>query len=259
MRIGEVMTVKELYEEFSKKIPGSLSEEWDNDGLMCSADTSSEVMRVLCTLDVTDEVVDYAIEGCFDLIVSHHPLIFKPIRAVNDEDHIARKVIRLIESGVSVFSFHTRADKVAGGVNDRLCDLLGIYDTSSFGEGELGRIGNIDEEMSLEDFAYRVKQATGSDVLKYADGYNTVKTVAVVGGDGKDFVRDAILSGADTYVSGRISYNIMEEASELGINLIEAGHYHTEAHISEYFRELLLNFDPDLYVETAQSNLIKFI
>ena len=253
------MTVKELYSRLEERIPRSLCEEWDNDGLMCTSDSSAEVRRALVTLDVTEAIVDYAIEYNFDVIVSHHPLIFKPIKAISDEGHVARKIIKLLESGVSVFSFHTRADKVAGGVNDRLADVIGIYDTAPFGEGDLGRIGNVDEPMALEDFAYRVKMATGSDVLKYSDGFNNVLRVAVVGGDGKDYVRDAIDSGADTFVSGRISYNVMEEAAELGINLIEAGHYFTEQPVTEFFRELLLSYDPDMYVEVADSNMIKYI
>jgi putative NIF3 family GTP cyclohydrolase 1 type 2 len=134
-----------------------------------------------------------------------------------------------------------------------------MYDTKPFGEGDLGRIGNIDEPMELQDFAYRVKQLTGSDVVKYVDGYNDVFTVAVVGGDGKGYVKAAIDAGADTYISGRIGYNVMEEASEMGINLIEAGHFFTEQQITEFFRDLLLDFDPDMYVEIVNSNLIKTI
>lgn len=253
------MTVRELYEHFEKIIPASLREEWDNDGLMCSADTSRNVHRVLVSLDVTEEIVDYAIETGFDLIISHHPLIFKPISAVTDSVGTSRKIIKLLESGISVFSFHTRADKVSGGVNDRLSDLLGIFDTKPFGEGNLGRIGNIDEQTSFEDFVYRVKQQTGADVVKYSDGLNPVRVVAVVGGDGKDFVKSAIEAGADTYVSGRIGYNVMEEAAELGINLIEAGHYFTEQPVTEFFRQIVLEFCPDTYVELASSNTIKFL
>ena len=120
------MTVKEMYARFSERIPEHLSEEWDNDGLMCCPDATTEVCRVLITLDVTEEVVDYAIESAFDLIISHHPLIFKPLSSVNESDHISRKVIKLLNSGISVFSFHTRADKVTGGVNDKLAELLGL-------------------------------------------------------------------------------------------------------------------------------------
>ena len=253
------MTVNELYCEFDKRIPESLREPWDNDGLMCSPDGTMQVSRVLVALDVTEEIVDYAIEYGFDLIVSHHPLIFSPLKSVNDDNHIARKVIKLISSGVSVFSFHTRADKVWGGVNDRLAELVGLKDTQPFGEGDLGRIGKLDDDYNLEDFAYKVKMAINSDVIKYADAFNTVSRVALVGGDGKGYIKAAIDEGADTYISGRIGYNVMEEAAEMGINLIEAGHFFTEQPVTEFFRELLLEFDSELYVEIASSNMIKYI
>ena len=102
------MTVKELYQKMSERIPENLSEEWDNDGLMCSSDTSADVRRALVSLDVTEEIVDYAIENGFDLIVSHHPLIFKPISSLTEDSNVARKVIKLISNNISVFSFHTR-------------------------------------------------------------------------------------------------------------------------------------------------------
>ena len=253
------MNVKELYQRFEAEIPSYLREAWDNDGIMCCPDGSGEVYRVLVTLDVTEDIVDYAIERGFDLIVSHHPLIFKPIASLDEENHISRKLIKLVGSGISVFSFHTRLDKLTGGVNDRLAELLGIKDTRPFGEGDLGRIGVIDEPMELQDFAYRVKQLCGSDIIRYADGFNDVHTVAIVGGDGKGYVRAAINEGADTYISGRIGYNVMEEAPEMGINLIEAGHYFTEQPVTEFLRELLTNFDPNLYVEIADSNMIRTI
>lgn len=253
------MNVNELYEKFNEKIPEDLREDWDNDGLMCSADGTADVFRVLVTLDVTEEIVDYAISSDFDLIVSHHPLIFRPIKSVTEENHVARKVIKLLASGVSVFSFHTRADKVVGGVNDLLCDLLGLQNTKPFGDGFLGRVGELDEQMELEEFAFRVKETLGADHLRIADALNSVRRIAVVGGDGKDFVRDAIAENADTYVSGRIGYNVMEDAPEMGINLIEAGHYFTEQPITEFFRDLLLDFDPELYVEIIPSNVIKTI
>ena len=253
------MNVKDLYLRFEEQIPEHLREAWDNDGIMCCPDGSAEVSRVLVTLDVTEEIVDYAIEGSFDLIVSHHPLIFKPISSLDEENHIARKLIKLVGSGISVFSFHTRADKMAGGVTDRLADLLGITNIRHFGEDGLGRMGEIDEPMELQDFAYRVKQLCGSDIIRYSDGYNDVHTVALVGGDGKGYVRAAVNAGADTYISGRIGYNVMEEAAEMGINLIEAGHYFTEQHITEFFRELLSDFDSSLYIEIADSNMIKTI
>ncbi len=253
------MTVKELYGVFEERIPAMLREEWDNDGLMCCPDSFAEVRRVFVTLDVTEEIVDYAIERGVDLIVSHHPLIFKPISEVNEDVHVGRKLIKLISNGISVFSFHTRADKASGGVNDLFADRLGISETMPFGEGMMGRLGELDEEMTLEDFAFKVKQLLGSDSVSYADGYNTVKRVALLGGDGKSFVKDAIAVGADTFVSGALSYNVMEEAGEMGINLIEAGHYFTESYVTELFTDIITRADPDIYVEAVDSNMIKII
>ena len=117
------MTLKELYEYLEKKMPPSLMEEWDNDGMMCCPNPTNEVKRTLVTLDVTEEIVDYAIDRGFDLIISHHPLIFKPISAITDSNNVSRKVIKLLEAGVSVFSFHSRADKVSGGVKGALNGL----------------------------------------------------------------------------------------------------------------------------------------
>jgi len=253
------MTLFELYQYLEEKMPESLREDWDNDGMMCCTDSLAEVKRVLVCLDVTEEMVDYAIESGFDLIISHHPLIFRPISSVTDTGNISRKLIKLIESGVAVFSFHSRADKCDGGVNDILCDLLGIFDAEPFGEGGLGRIGRLNEEITLEDFVYRVKQTLGSDMVRYSDGLNSVKRVAVVGGDGKDFVSDALHMGADTYVSGRLSYNVMQEAADMGINLIEAGHYFTEFPITEYFCEIIEKLDSDIYTEIADCNIIRSV
>jgi len=253
------MTVKELYEKLDTRIPKSLSEEWDNDGLMCSADTSAEVKKALLTLDVTEEIVDFAIERSYDLIISHHPLIFKPVSRISEDNHVARKIIKLINNDISVFSFHTRLDKVSGGVNDTLAKLFGLQDVESFGEGELGRVGNLPRELELDEFLDLTKTALGADSVRLANGYNVVKRVALVGGDGKDFVSDAIAVGADTYVSGRISYNLMEEAAELGINLIEAGHYHTEAPVLGFLAELLNTYDISLTVDFADSNMIEIV
>lgn len=253
------MTVKEIYERLSARIPEELSEPWDNDGLMCATDDSREVGRALVTLDVTEDIVDYAIAHKFDLIVSHHPLIFKPLGSLTEDSHVGRKLIKLIKHDVSVISLHTRADKVDGGVNDLLCDILKIKNATPFGEGGLGRVGELDEELGMEDFSYLLKGLIDADGVRVADACIPVQRVAVVGGDGKDFVRDAIRAGADTLVSGRLSYNIMTEAEEMGINLLEAGHFFTEQPVTYLFQQLLIRLDGEMYVEIRDSNKIKLI
>lgn len=253
------MTVAEIYEKICERIPEELRESWDNDGLMCSSDSDKEVKRALVTLDVTENIVDYAVANNIDLIVSHHPLIFKPIASVTEDSHIARKVIKLIKNDVSVISLHTRADKVEGGVNDLLAEILGLRNAEPFGEGGLGRIGNLDEELTMEDFSYLLKGLLDCDGVKVSDACIPVNRVAVVGGDGKGYVEEALKLGADTYVSGRIGYNVMEEAEEMGINLIEAGHFFTEHPVTSFFQSILMRLDNDMYVEIVDSNVIKLI
>ena len=253
------MTVKQIYENICQRIPEELSEPWDNDGLMCCADDSIEVRRALITLDITEEIVDYAVQNKFDLILSHHPLIFRPLGAITEDNHVSRKVITLIKNDVSVISLHTRADKCEGGVNDILCDILGIRQATPFGEGGIGRIGTLDEELTMEDFSYLLKGLLDCDGVKVSDACIPVQRVAVVGGDGKDMVADALRMGADTFVSGRISYNIMAEAAEMGMNMIEAGHFFTEQPVTSFFQKLLMRMDNDMYVEIIDSNLIRLI
>ena len=253
------MTVRTLYEKLCERIPEDLREDWDNDGLMCSSDDSLEVKRALITLDVTEDIVDYAISHDIDLIVSHHPLIFRPLKTITEESHVARKVIKLIKNDISVMSFHTRADKVDGGVNDTLADILRLKNVTPFGEGFLGRIGTLDEEHSMEDFSYLLKGLLDCDGVRVSDACIPVQRVAVVGGDGKDYIGAALKAGADTFVSGRIGYNIMAEAGEMGINLIEAGHFFTEHPVTQFFQTLLHRLDPEMYVEIMDSNVIRLI
>ncbi len=253
------MTVREIYDSLIERIPDALAEAWDNDGLMCASDDTKEVKRALVTLDVTEEMVDYAIASGIDLILSHHPLIFKPLKNLTEDDHIARKVIKLIKHDIAVISFHTRADKVEGGVNDTLCEIIGIRNAVPFGEGGLGRIGELDEELSMEDFSYLLKGLLDCDGVKVADACIPVQRVAVVGGDGKSYLSAALEMGADTFVSGRIGYNVMAEASEMGINLLEAGHFFTEHPVTAFFQSLLYHLDHEMYVEVRSSNMIRLI
>ncbi len=249
------MTVRELYTAIEAKLPLALREEWDNDGLMLSPSLDRPASRVLCTLDVTEAAVEHAVKGGYDLIVSHHPLIFHPLTALTEENHIAKKCMTLLKNEISVFSFHTRLDAVEGGVNDCLSSLLGLQHVTSFGEGGMGRIGELPSPMSLADFALFVKQTLHSKLCLYA-GNRPVSRVALLGGDGKDFVADAKAAGADTYLSGRIGYNRMAEAREYGMNLCEGGHFFTEQPVTQRLCTLLHEVAPDITTDIFVSNEI---
>lgn len=253
------MTVKELYLKLDTSIPRSLSCEWDNDGLMCCPDGQKEVHRALVTLDVTAHAVQKAIDGNYDVIVSHHPFIFKGLKSVNDENFISDKAIKLIQNGISVFSFHTRLDALHGGVNDRLSELLGLKNTEAFGECGIGRIGELDGEMSGEQLASLVKDRLCADGVLLADSGRTCKRVAVLGGEGGDDLHEAIKLGADAYVSGRLGYHSMTDAPDMGITLVEAGHFFTEYPICERISQMIKEIDSSIECDLFFSNRIKLI
>lgn len=242
------MTVMELYRELDARIPRSLSCEWDNDGLMCCPDKNKEVRRVLVALDVTDRVVSRAIKEKFDVILSHHPLIFKGLRAMGGEDPISSKVLRLIGAGIAVMSFHTRLDAVEGGVNDMLASLLGLDEVEVFGQnGEcIGRIGRLERPMTTREFAEHVKATLRSPAVFYGDAGNPVRRVAVLGGSGDDDVSAAREAGADTYLSGTLKYHDLTDAPESGMNLLMAGHFYTERPVCRVLCDTVESIAPDI-------------
>ena len=222
--------IRELYSYLKEIMPSELSCDWDNDGLMVCSDDNINVGKILMTLDVTNDAIDYATKHDCNVIISHHPLIFKPIKALVPTDTTAMLAFKAIKNNINIMSFHTRLDASVGGVNDILCEILGVNDTENFGpSGEvIGRIGTV-ERADLESFSYEVKAKLAADSIKVTDAGKSVERVAVLGGGGKDFVIPAYLAGADTFVTGEINYNTAVIAKDLGINVIEAGHYFTEA------------------------------
>ena len=252
------MRVGELYAELEKRIPRALSCDWDNDGLMCCPDPGAEVRRVLVALDVTGNTVRRAIDGGYDLIVSHHPMIFRPLRALESGNYVAKRAIDLARAGVSVMSFHTRLDAVEGGVNDTLANLLGLRDVTPFGDG-IGRVGILDYAYTLCEFAEKVKSATGAPAVLCADAGRAVRRVALLGGSGSDDVPEAIAAGADTYLTGELAYHWLADAREAGINLLAAGHFHTENPVCVTLRGMLTEIEPTLTVDLFDSNRAELI
>lgn len=252
------MTFYDLYKKLSQLYPESLRCEWDNDGIMCADSLEDEVSKVLITLDVTRDAVEYAIENGFDTIVSHHPLVFKSQKSLMPLNYVQKKLIDLVQSGVRVMSFHTRLDAAEGGVNDTLCRLLGLDDVEVDSVEPIGRVGELSEEMELSVFADTVKGELNAPVVLYS-GSNMVKRIYVVGGDGKDLIERAIAMGADTLLTGRGSYNTSIDAEEMGINIVEAGHFFTENPVCCSLEEDIQLIDSEIYTEIFYSNKIKMI
>ncbi len=252
--------VKEIYSELDALIPRELSAAWDNDGLMVCPDGKREVRRVLLSLDATAAVVDEAKD--FDLVITHHPMIFRKICSVTEEQFVSKKVIDLISRGVSVMSFHTRFDAMDGGMNDILASKLGLSNVRKFGDAEsptLGRIGDI-APTDAAALSEKIKKTLLSPFVLCADSGKKIKKVAVCGGDGGDFIIPAKAAGADALVTGRAGYNRMVDAVDDGITVIEAGHYYTEAIFAEYFEAFFAANHPEItVVRSAHGCAIKAI
>jgi dinuclear metal center YbgI/SA1388 family protein len=255
------MTVRELYAFLEEKMPRSLSCDWDNDGLMVCPDDTREVRRVLVALDITAAVAEQAIKEGYDLVVSHHPLIFHPLKAVAPGEATVNKVIRLLTSGVSAMSFHTRLDAVTGGVNDVLANAIGLQNVTPFGKDgeEIGRIGTLPTAIELKDFAALVKEATGAPYVQISDAGKLVSRVAVLGGGGAGESGAAAAAGADTYLTGDLRHDQLTEAPERGMNMIAGGHFFTENLVCNRICEMLYEADANIKADIVNSYPAEFV
>ncbi len=251
------MTVKELYKILDTLIPRELSCEWDNDGDMCISDPDADVNTVLISLDPSVKAIETAKAVGAQVVITHHPLLFVPVKRVS-EGSSAKKLTELIKSNISLFSFHTRLDALDGGVNDVLAEMIGLKNVEKFGpEGEkMGRIGELEAPVSAPEFAAMVRDILGAPSVSLCDSGKQVCRVALLGGDGGDFLDEAADAGADLYLTGSIGYNKHNEGCERGISIIAAGHYYTEAPVCGKLAKMLREIDPEIKTVTFSSNEI---
>lgn len=248
-------TVGEVYDFLKALAPLDLQMSFDNSGLQLGR-LGANVNRVLLALDVTQEVIDEASELGAQLVVSHHPMIFTPLKCVNDE-----KLLRLIERGIAVISMHTNLDIADGGVNDVLVSLVGAQCDGVLDADGCGRTGVLPQALSVDEFLIRCKTALKTGGLRYYDAGREVHHIAVMGGAGGDSVRAAFEKGCDTYLTADIKYHHFLEAKELGINLIDGDHFCTENPVIPVLAsKLRAEFaDIDFRVSKAHGQVISFI
>ena len=252
-------TVNDLVELLEELMPSNLAEDWDNVGLMLGR-KGKTVKKILLALDLSKEVVEQAVAQKIDLIVTHHPAIFKKLKRVVDNDWQQELLLTLAENGIAVYSAHTNLDCVSTGVNDVLAKLLKLEDIEVLDDSNgLGRIGVV-EEASLAEYAKVVKAALKADYVVIADAGKKVYKVAVCGGAGSDLIDLALAKGADTLVTGDVKYHSAQQAVFSGLNIIDAGHQPTELPVLEKLADRLsLRFverHMDVVVNVAKETLI---
>ena len=229
-------TVADILTFVESLAPHAMKMDWDNVGLLCGR-REKEVKKILVALDPFRNVIDEAIAIGADCIVTHHPLIFRnPLMAVNEDTEAGRCVLTLIEHGIAAINAHTNLDVAPGGINDVLAQTLGLSSITVINpegtdsEGRpygLLRCGTVAEQ-PLGEFLAAVKESLCCGGLRFVDSGSPVRKVAVGGGSCADEMFDALAAGCDTFVTADVKYNQFRTAYESGLNLIDAGHFHTE-------------------------------
>lgn len=246
-------TVADILNFIETLAPRELKMDWDNVGLNCGS-RSAPVTKILVALDPFEHVCQEAVRLGADLLVTHHPLIFRPIPMVTDDAAITRGLMELIRHNISHICAHTNLDCAEGGVNDALANVLGLKNVEKLGAyGGMMRCGEV-EEQSLNEFLGFVKDKLHCDGLRYCDGGKPVHKVAVGGGSCSDGLYDAIRAGCDTFVTSDCKYNGFWDAKEQGLSLIDAGHFQTENPVVAVLAEKLQAAFPEVEVKISETH-----
>lgn len=255
-------TVADILQYIETIAPPYMKEEWDNVGLLCGR-KDREVKKILVALDPFRSVIEEAIAEKADLIVTHHPLIFRDrLMAVNEDNETGRCLLTLIEQSIAAINAHTNLDLAPGGINDILAQTLGLENIQVITpEGTdpqgrpygLLRCGTVVEQ-ALQDFLANVKTNLKCDGLRYVDVGRPVRKVAVGGGSCADGMQEALTAGCDTFVTADVKYNQFRTAYELGLNLIDAGHFHTENPTMPVLAQKLQAAFPDVAVKFSENH-----
>ncbi|MBR6208933.1 MAG: Nif3-like dinuclear metal center hexameric protein [Oscillospiraceae bacterium] len=235
--------VSDIAAYLEEKIPSKLMESYDNVGLLCGF-PEQEVSRILVVLDITMEAIEEAVALGAELIVSHHPIIFQPVRRILDTTAEGRRIIALLQNDLSAVCLHTNLDRVDGGVNTALVQALGGEDEESL--PDMGSLCRLPESLPLELFLDQTREALGAMDMRYHDAQRRVEYLAVCGGAGADILYTAAERGCDTVLTGEIKHHQWIDGAELGLNLIEGGHFATENVVTNVLAELLRREYPDV-------------
>ena len=228
----KVKDVIEVMEEFA---PKTLKEDFDNVGLMVG-DKQKKVEQILLALDCTLNVIEEAKEKKVDLIITHHPLIFRKPNSITTDTLIGKKIIELIKNDISLYSSHTNLDSAEKGLNETIVNILG-YESKELlevnkrarndNEG-LGRVIRLEDYIQLEDLIKDIKEKLNINSLKVVRGCEKVKNIAVINGSGSDFFEKAYKKGADCIITGDTTYHYASDYKEMGVSIIDTGHFSSE-------------------------------
>lgn len=241
------MTCREIITLLQEQSPEEFACDWDNVGLLVG-DFEQEIKKVYIALDATEETITEAVAEGVDLLLTHHPMIFKGLKKVNTQDFTGRRVVRLIQNHISYYAIHTNFDVrgMAAIAAERMgltdCAVLDVTCESEDGCEGIGRVGILPEEMTLKACVERVKQAYDVDTVKvFGDLNQKVRRAAICPGSGKSVISCALGAGAGVLVTGDIDHHEGIDAADQGLAIIDAGHYGVEKLFIPYMVQYLRN------------------
>ena len=244
--------VKDVFQALDRLAPFGTQLDFDNAGFLAGR-SEREVRKILVALDITQAVAEEAGRCGADLIVSHHPVIFHPVKAVTDRDETGRVLLALIENRISAICAHTNLDAAQGGVNDRLAAALELASPVPFEGEHIGRMGQAHRRgLPVREYAAFVKDRLNAAGVRFVDGGRPVEQVAVGGGSCGSMLHEAVESGCDTFVTADIKYDVFLEAKALGLNLLDAGHYATEQVVCPALVDFLQKEFPAVQVRLSE-------
>jgi len=237
------MTTKWVMDVMEKLAPACLAYESDNVGLLVG-EKNKPVNKILVALELTDDVLDEAILLKSDMVITHHPIMRHSIKKITDETLLGQKIIKLIRNKISFYAAHTNLDATAGGVNDRLFDVLGLTDRQPFmplphsndNTISMGRIGALTKPMETKELLKIIKSRLELGIINYVGDENkTISKVALCTGSASnmDFIELALIKGCDVLISGDLTYHNAQTAFELGLVVIDGTHFATEVIIAD--------------------------
>lgn len=218
------MKVQNVLDAVWEIAPQELAEAWDNVGLL-AGHPDHPVSKVLCALDLTNAVLDEAIATGAELIVTHHPILFRGRKNLREDDPEGALLVRLVRSGIAMIAMHTNFDNAAPGVNDALAEAMDLSNVRI--AGDYLRVGNI-APMPLSRLIALTAEKLNTVVRPYGDPDRMIDCVAVMGGSGGDYYREAVSAGAQAFITGEIGYHIAMSAVDEDLCVLEAGHAATE-------------------------------
>ena len=232
------MLLSEIIEKLEQFAPPSLKEEWDNVGLMLG-DPRWNIQKCYVVLDITDTVIEHAITNGCNLIVTHHPFLMGGLKSIRLDNPKGNQIATLLSHRIAVYSMHTNFDSCHGGVNDCLCEPLGLSDYHT-DEQTVCRKGMYQEPVSLREFITRVKDVLGIPFVNYTGDLNRmIRSVAIVGGSGGSMITQ--MTDCDVFLTGEAKYHEYQLADSLNLCLVTAGHFETEVPALDVIRNLLSN------------------